>query len=58
VHSINIIAHKIYPLFKAAPYHNAIVFDFDAANYFGIFVIGVPVNIALVLSLGALLMPQ
>ena len=36
VHSINIIAHKIYPLFKAAPYHNAIVFDFDAANYFGI----------------------
>jgi hypothetical protein len=35
VHSINIIAYKLYSLFKAAPYHNAIVFDFDAANYFG-----------------------
>ena len=60
MHSINIIAYKIYSLFKAAPYHNAIVFDFDAANYFEelYLVIGVLVNITLVLLVGALLKPQ
>jgi hypothetical protein len=56
VHSIHIIAYKIYYLLKADPYHNAIVFDFDAEHYLGesYLVIGVLVNITFVLSLGAL----
>ena len=35
LNGFNIIAYKLYSFLKLAPYHNPIVFDFNAVDYFG-----------------------
>jgi hypothetical protein len=56
VHTINIIAYKIYTLLKAAPYHNVIVFDVSAVDHFGsfYFILGMLIDLTFVVSLAAL----
>lgn len=56
LHDVNIIMYKIYTLLKAAPYHNAIVFNFNSVDYFGSFylIIGMLVDAIFMLSLGML----
>lgn len=56
---VNPVLYKIYTLLKAAPYHNPIVFDFNAAAHFGNFYVfsGLALDAIFLLAILALAIP-
>jgi hypothetical protein len=56
LHDVNTVAYKIYSLLKAAPYHNAILSNFNSVEYFGslYIILGMLIDAIFMLSLGML----